>query len=135
MIAKPRPKLLEKREAKAQVAAEDRAENAKVRKRSDGFCEVRIEAYRELIVTGTLVGESTRVVPYIGHANRCHRRAGHIHHLISGIGRRNIGKSIKADHKLHVCELHHEEIHGHVLKPVNELERYDAATVCYERIK
>lgn len=120
MIAKPRPKLLERREAKAQIAAIDRAENAKVKARSNGQCEVIV----------LRIPNAPEVGGWL-----CHRRAGHIHHLISGIGRRNVGKSIEADHKLHVCELHHEEIHGHVLKPTDEATRYDAATVRYERVR
>lgn len=116
-LKKPRPKLLDKREKKADVAKEDRAENAKVKARSSGMCEVW-EVF-------------TRVDG--GSMMRCHRRAGHIHHLRSGIGVRNRGESIKARCKLHVCEMHHEEIHGHVLKPTDEATRYDAATVRYER--
>lgn len=120
-LRKPRPKLLDKREAKADVRKVDRDENAKVKARSQGQCEVR-----EVIAYGN-DGKPIRFLI-------CHRRAGHIHHLISGIGRRNIGLSIKASAKLHVCELHHSEIHGHVLKPVDAICRYDAATVRYERI-
>lgn len=118
---KPRPKLLDKRQAKATVRAVDTDENAKVRARSLGHCEVRTAFY----ANGKLAKSS-----WI-----CPKRAAHIHHLISGIGRRNIGDSIKAAHKLHVCELHHTEIHGHVLKPTDEATRYKAATVRYERVK
>lgn len=124
-ISKPRPKLLDKREAKAKVCAEDRAENAKVKARSGGWCEV----------SGYHFGDGPIHVAPNGFHWRCRRRGAHIHHLISGMGRRNVGKSIKAEHKLHVCELHHEEIHGHVLKPTSEETRYDAATVRYERVK
>lgn len=121
-LRKPRPKLLSKREAKANVAKEDRAENAKVKARSKGQCEVLYQ--RREVIDGKVRAE-----------RRCARRAGHIHHLIAGIGRRNIGESIKAPHKLHVCENCHIEIHGHVLTTVNEQDRYDAATVRYERQK
>lgn len=114
MIAKPRPKLLERRERQAATATRDREENAKVRFRSGGQCEV-VEMTRGLW--------------------RCSLRASHVHHLISGIGRRNVGKSILAAHKLHVCDRCHAEIHGHVLKPVNEYERYEANTVRYERVR
>lgn len=113
-LKKPKPKLLDKRKARADVATIDRQENEKVKQRSGGRCEV-IEVWRNT-------------------ERRCGRRASQIHHLISGIGRRNIGASIKAAHKLHVCDQAHQEIHGHVLKPVNELDRYAAATVRYERI-
>jgi hypothetical protein len=58
-----------------------------------------------------------------------------VHHLKSGIGRRNVGDSISARCKLHVCDNCHSEIHGHVLKPINERDRYEAATVRYERVR
>ena len=115
-LKKPRPKLLDKRDARADVSKEDRAENAKVKQRSGGRCEVS-----ELVRSRSVF--------------RCHLRGSQIHHLISGIGRRNVGRSIKAEHKLHTCDRCHEEIHGHVLKPVNETERYDAATVRYVRVR
>ena len=114
MIAKPQPRLLAQRAKKAATAAQDRAESAKVKKRSGGRCEVVCVINEPL-------------------ERRCHLRASQVHHLISGIGRRNIGKSILAEHKLHVCKNCHEEIHGHVLVPVNAYEREDAATVRYER--
>ena len=110
LIAKPRPRLLEKREQHAAIRAMDRVENLKVKTRSGGQCEVQAP-------------------------RRCARRAFHVHHLMSGIGRRNMGPSILADHKLHVCENCHAEIHGHVLKPTSDLTREDAATVRYERIR
>jgi hypothetical protein len=121
MIAKPRPKLLEKRDKQAATNALDRSENAKVKQRSGGQCEVRV------------CRESKQ---FFGRdINRCPLRASHVHHLISGIGRRNVGKSITAECKLHVCDRCHEEIHGHVLKPVNATEREAAATVRYERVR
>lgn len=116
-LTKPRPRLLDKRQQKADLAMIDRAENAKVKARSEGRCEVW-EVIR--------LGSSTAHHP-------CRRRASHVHHLISGIGRRNRGDSIKAAHKLHVCDKCHGEIHGHVLTPVNATERESAATVRYER--
>jgi hypothetical protein len=118
-LAKPRPKLLDKRKAKADLAKIDRDENAKVKARSGGRCEVLV------VLTDVRSGG----------LGRCPLRASHVHHLISGIGRRNRGVSIEAAHKLHVCERCHAEIHGHVLKPVNDYEREAAATVKYERIK
>ena len=117
MLKKPRPKLLDQRHAKADVAKIDRAENAKVKARSKGQCEVRTKDY------------------WLQRPLRCNLRASQVHHLISGIGRRNRGASIKAAHKLHVCDRCHSEIHGHVLTPVNATEREAAATVRYERAK
>lgn len=118
MIAKPRPKLLEQRETKAAISTQDRAENAKVKQRSGGQCEVQM----------------LWISPSETFPKRCPLRASHVHHLISGIGRRNRGVSILAAHKLHVCERCHSEIHGHVLKPINATEREAAATVRYERV-
>lgn len=117
-LAKPRPKLLDKRDAKALRADIDRKENAKVKARSGGRCEVQTLKYF-----------------HHGGSQRCPLRASQVHHLISGIGRRNIGRSIEAPHKLHVCDRCHNEIHGHVLKPVNQYEREHAATVKYERVR
>lgn len=118
---KKRPKLLDKRDVQANVRAEDRAENAKVKQRSGGQCEVVIS---KLTNPFWIIARIDR---------RCVRRASQIHHLRSGIGIRNRGTSIKASAKLHVCDAHHSEIHGHVLKPSNEAERYEASTVRYER--
>jgi hypothetical protein len=117
-LQKPKPKMLTKHEARVAVAKQDREENAKVKQRSQGQCEVR--------QTNVYSGGKTTV-------SRCHLRASQVHHLISGIGRRNVGDSISAKCKLHVCDRHHSEIHGHVIVPVNSFEREDAATVVYER--
>lgn len=125
MIAnpKPRPKFIDKREAAAKKLAEDIAENKIVKARSTGQCEV-------------LVVHRTKPFWIVSvYDVRCKRRASHVHHLISGIGRRGRGVSIKAEHKLHICESCHDQIHGHVLKPENEYGRYHAATVKYEREK
>ncbi len=129
-IPKPRPKLLDKRKAKADIAKVDREENAKVKARSKGECEVREVVWTPYADETHGPGEWQR-----WSALKCHRRAGHIHHLRSGIGIRNHGDSIKARCKLHVCELHHDEIHGHVLTPESTELRYDAKTVRYERVR
>ena len=118
-LAKPRPKLLDKRDAKRLMNAIDRQQNDEVKQRSGGRCEVLV------VLTDVRSGG----------LGRCPLRASHVHHLISGIGRRNRGVSIEARSKLHVCERCHAEIHGHVLKPVNATEREAAATVKYERIR
>jgi hypothetical protein len=106
---KARPKLLDKRQAKADAARVDREQRAICRHRSMGRCEV-----------------VTR--------HRCIHRASENHHLIGGIGRRNKGRSILAEHRLDVCSYCHEEITAHVLVPcVDEAKREAAATVRYER--
>lgn len=123
---KPRPKLLDTRKAKAAIQAEDRRENATVKARSGGRCEMLERVRHERIRKDSYLDRPLRY--------SCPRRAVHVHHLISGIGRRNQGASIKASHKLHVCENCHREIHAHVLRPFG-IGRESAATVVYERVK
>lgn len=127
---KPRPRLLSKREAQADVRAVDRRENAIVKKRSGGQCEVLEVSSFGLheAITATVTGLRQR-------AKRCARRAAHIHHLRSGIGIRNRGVSITAACKLHICELHHDELHGHVITPESNVTRYDAARVRFTRVR
>jgi len=109
---KPRPRLLEKRAAKAAVEKQDRAERKICRLRSGGRCEV---------------------VEVGAQARRCARRASQNHHLKGGIGRRNKGASILALHRIEVCDRCHAEITNHVLVPVYREFCEAAATVCYER--
>jgi len=122
MFPKPAPRLLDKRKAKADVAAMDKKQRAVCKARSGGYCEV-------LVVSG--------LHPWAGRGfTRCHHRATENHHLIGGIGRRNKGRSILAEHRLDVCGYCHEEITGKVLVPcVEESKREQAATVRYERRK
>jgi hypothetical protein len=113
---KARPKLLDKRQAKADAARVDREQRAICQARSGGRCEVRV------MVVNTLI------------PSRCIHRATENHHLIGGIGRKNVGRSRLAEHRLHVCAYCHEEITAHVLVPcVDEAKREAAATVRYER--
>lgn len=118
---KPRPKLLDKRQAKADVDRIDKQERTKCRARSGGRCEVRV----------------VRIL-YDGHpgAIRCTEVVRENHHLIGGIGRRNRGRSILAAHRLDVCTRCHAEITGRVLVPcVTQAKAECAATVRYERIR
>lgn len=122
---KPRPKLLEIRVVKSGIAAVDRRERAKCRRRSGGQCEV-IEIVRQRdAVTGL------RRTAFL----HCARRVSENHHLIGGIGRRNRGRSILAAHRLDVCQRCHEDITGNVLVPVDGTKKEHAATVRYERIR
>lgn len=116
---KPRIRALVKRDKDAAKDAIDRREKAKVRKRSGGMCEVRWKHQGRGFT-----------------AARCWRRAiPGTHHLIFGIGRRNVGKSILAEHRLDVCQRCHDEITQRILVPVGTPEqRESAATVVYERI-
>lgn len=126
-IPKPPPHALTKRARVADLAQQDREENAKVRQRSGGMCEVFVMLAQPIDTPdGPLV------------ARRCHHRAFEIHHLIGGSGRRNKGKSILATHKLHVCNSGlngcHRLITDRILKPVGTVEQREAAsTVRYER--
>ena len=108
---KPRPRLLEQREAKATVTTTDRKERATCHRRSGGRCEV-------------IVGRT-----------RCPRRVAENHHLIGGIGRRNRGRSILAAHRLDTCATCHSELTGNVLVPVDGTQREAAATVRYQRVR
>lgn len=121
IFPKPKPHLLAKRKAKAELESQDRAERKKCHIRSGGRCEV---------VEITFRPESSAV-----YTKRCARRASQNHHLKGGIGRRNRGASILAEHRLDVCDRCHQEITGNVLVPVNRECAEDAATVRYERIK
>jgi len=94
---KPRVRALLKQDrVKRKQSIEDR-ENAKVRARSKGQCEVREATH------GTLL-------------HRCRKQARHIHHLLPGLGRRGIRESALAQNKLHVCEDDHSLIHAHILQ-------------------
>ena len=80
---KPVPQVLERQERRARQQALERKENATVRQRSDGRCEV-------------VLGEQ-----------RCRKRGREIHHLLGGHGRRGCGESVLATHKVHACVDHH----------------------------
>lgn len=105
-LQKPRPRALEKQDrAKARRSTED-VQNALVKARSGGQCEVREAVAMRLCALGA--------VPVDVH--RCRKTARHIHHLIGGIGKRGVRESALAQNKLHVCEADHELIHRHVLQ-------------------
>lgn len=114
---KPQPRILEKREKKAALDAKDRAERKKCRIRSSGRCEVIVQ---------TALPECSML-----RVKRCQRRAQHNHHLISGSGRRNIGPSILAAHRLDCCSLCHQLIEAAVYYPVDQSEAIYAEKVRY----
>ena len=68
----------------------DESESRKVRKRSEGRCEL-------------LIGISN---------TRCPWMASHVHHKMMGRGVRGRGASALAENKLHVCEPCHRAIHA-----------------------
>ena len=96
MVDCPKPALKKRRHPDAAI---DRRESAKVRKRSEGRCEVR-ERLVELL---------ERISTF-----RCAKRAEHVMHLIGGNGKRGRGISALAEHKLHGCADHHREIDGDI---------------------
>ena len=121
---KPRPKLLDQRDKQRVADAVDRTERLKCRARSGGRCEA------EIIVEHGHVGY-LRLPPW----ERCKRHATENHHLIGGIGRKNKGRSILAEHRLDVCRECHREITGKVLVPAVTQEKAErAATARYRRI-
>lgn len=125
MFAKPRPRALEKKDrAKAKQSAEGK-QDAIVKARSGGQCEVREQTARD----GLNSYERGR------WATRCGRRAFHVHHLLGGFGKRGVRESALSENKLHVCEHCHDLIHKHILqthwKDVNDR----AGTSYFVRLK
>jgi len=75
----------------------DERESLKVKVRSGGRCEIK-------------------------SPERCERKAAHVHHMISGIGRRARGISALAQHKQHAC------IQCHALITSKKLRRQGSET-------
>ena len=121
---KPRPKALDKQDDAADVRAQDRAERAKCKARSGGRCEVVVQYF----------GGPSLHASRILWERRCDRRTSENHHLMGGIGRRNVGPSMLAEHRIEVCSICHSEVTKHILQPVG-VGREDAKTVRYERIR
>jgi hypothetical protein len=115
---KGRPRILVKRERKSALDAKDRAERKKCHLRSGMRCEV-IEVVSK--------PEASAIVN-----KRCKGKVVHNHHLIGGVGRRNIGKSILAAHRLDTCKTCHQDIEAEILVPTDR-DPTNAATVTYER--
>jgi hypothetical protein len=113
-IPKSRVKALDKDDQRKALAAKDKAENAKARKRAGGQCEIRTALVGKLFT-------------------RCKRAGVDPHHLIYGSGRRNRGKSILADYKLWVCRQCHAAITANVLRPTTA--EHTAATVRFWRAR
>ena len=116
---KPKPYLLVKRERKSKKDAKDARERKKCHARSGGRCEV---------VEVVALPEQSELKIF-----RCKKAARQNHHLLSGVGRRNVGDSILAEHRLDVCTLHHSEITNKVIVPCDLDKAKHAATVTYWR--
>jgi len=94
----------------------DRQENAKVKERSGGQCEVWFPT----------ASDSPSLV-------RCDSIATEVHHMISGRGNRARGPSLLAEHKQHCCAWHHAMITAKKLQRVGgEAPHY---TDTYRRVK
>jgi hypothetical protein len=119
---KTRVRALDKADKAKAIEAQDRTENAKAKKRAKGRCE-RVEVVNASIVVGK--GDVVEV--------RCHRKDVHTHHLLSGIGRKNIGRSILASAKIRVCEKCHSDIHARILQPTTSTT--DAAAIRFRRVR
>lgn len=126
---KPKAKRLEKAQRQRALAKVDREQRAICRERSGGRCEV----IEQVIEHAGWVG--TREIPKLETLlRRCTYRATENHHLLGGIGRRNRGKSILAEHRLDVCKACHEAITGKRLVPAVPKDLAGlAASVRYER--
>ena len=122
-LPKPRPRALEKADAKRALALIDKAERLTCKQRSGGRCEVQI------VDSVRAAGRKDGKEFY-----RCTRFASENHHLLAGSGRRNSGKSILSRHRLYCCSICHKDITNHVLRPIGlQAEREWAETVRYER--
>lgn len=120
-LAKPTPRILEKRAKKAALKAEDDRQRNRCHARSGGRCEVNEvipKPEQSLIVT-----------------KRCKGRVVNNHHLMGGNGRRNVGPSILAEHRIDTCQKCHQDIEAEILVPADRDKAEDAATVTYERRK
>lgn len=115
---KPMPRILEKQERQSALAAEDRRQRALCRSRSSGRCEV---------VTVTPKPERSELL-----VTRCKRKAVANHHMLNGVGRRNVGDSILAVHRLDVCSTCHQLLHAKVLCAIDRDWQYDALHVRFE---
>jgi hypothetical protein len=104
-FGKGQPKALEKAERDKTRKVSDEKENVKVKARSGGRCEV------------VWFGKKARKVA------RCPKVAAQIHHMYGGSGVRARGKSLKAEHKQHVCNDCHPLITSKVLRRIGAEER------------
>ena len=121
----PHGKPAPQRTKRSQQTALDRKESAKVRERSRGRCEVRVN----------VVAPDTDTVLCV---IRCQRLAFQVHHMIGGRGKRLSAEGVKAERKQHVCYSCHLYITGDVggkrlvLVPSGPLPVY---TDCYRLVR
>lgn len=120
MFPKPKPRALVKAQRKSELDAIDRRERKLCKLRSGGRCEV-------VIVTPKPETSTLRV-------DRCKAKAVNNHHLLGGHGRRNVGDSILAAHRIDTCQHHHSLLHAKALLPIDRDWQYDAALVRFEQV-
>lgn len=110
-FSKPFPQFLERQQRRARQEARERTENAKVRKRSGGRCEV-------------VLGEK-----------RCRKRGREIHHLLGGNGQRGRGESVLATHKVHACVDHHRLMGLTWIEATWTTPQNPVATIRFEQVR
>jgi hypothetical protein len=120
-FSKSRPKALDKQDKAAALATLDKAESAKAKARAKGRCEVVEDMGPYLVPDGPRV------------YTQCPRKDTHTHHLLAGIGRKNIGRSILASAKIRVCQQCHADIHAKVLQPTTDTT--EAANIRFRRAR
>ena len=125
---KSRPRALDKQDRVTRKQSVEDRENAKVRVRSHGQCEV-LERVKHTIPEAKHMIEGG--VVYALH--HCRRQARHIHHLLGGSGRRGMGESALAVNKLHLCPQDHDLITRHILQPEWTDVENRAGTVTFRR--
>lgn len=119
-LAHPKGSRRDDRAARdAEHARESDEQDRKVWRRSEGRCEVRTAFKHPVSFT---------------YRARCKRRAVHIHHRLGGHGRRDIGPSMMAENKLHVCAICHEDERTKQIRSITFIEANWAATVQWERV-
>ncbi len=115
-LAHPKvPHAVDKREKRRTEARTDHEERRKVHARSGGRCEI--------------------YDPHHSVGQRCPARAVELHHLLGGIGRRNVGESIAAQNRVHLCLQHHRDVHDHVLRLGWVDDRNRAGTLTATRVR
>ncbi len=108
---KPVPQFVERQQRRACQQANGRLENATVRQRSGGRCEV-------------VLGDT-----------RCQKAGREVHHLVGGNGRRGRGASVLATHKVHACVDHHRLMSLRWIEVTWATPDNPMATVRFEQVR
>ena len=108
---KPFPHIFERQERRACQQARERRENATVKQRSSGRCEVVLDG------------------------RRCRKAGREVHHLLGGHGRRGRGDSALATHKVHTCVSHHRLMGLRWIEVTWTTPENPMATVRFEQVR